>query len=178
MLLLALAGCFDSATTTIFLDVKRGEAHVLQQMHNAWPDEIGCAKDGVPVDDATCVSGLRAYLAKATTELTEGGATVARGGVVLDGGRLDLLYDYTAMAGSKALSDQGITLLWMERQSAGQVESRHAGHPELTLLKAPSGNGKDAVAVEGKYTLYSGQMGDTALSFYVFSGAKAKITSE
>lgn len=175
MLLFALAGCFDAATTTLFLDVRTGEAHVVQLMHNAWPDEVGCSD---AADHAKCVDGVRAYLAKATTALMDGGATVARAGVLLDAGKLDLLYDYTTLAGTKALSDQGITLLWMDLRTSSQVAAGRSGRQELALLKGPTGNGTESIAVEGRYTLHSGLMGETPVSLYVFSGKKVKITSE
>lgn len=176
--LLFLAGCFDGATTTVTLDVKQGAAHVVQRLHNAWPDEVGCGDNGGPPTPEACVEGIRARLEKQRAELVEGGATVARLGVVLAEGELDLLYDYTAPVGAKTMTDQGLAFLWMEERTPGQVRAGKPGRKRVAMVSIPFAGGESHVTVDGRYRALSGALGDEALEVWLFRGREATIVSE
>jgi hypothetical protein len=174
-LLALLAGCYDSATTTITLDVKAGTAHVVQQLHNAWPDGVGCEADA---SVETCVAGIRKAVDDARAELVTNGATVRSAGVVLADGELDLLYAYDAAVGSKAVTEQGLALVYLEDRSAGQVEKGRPGKKRVALFTLPLADGTTATTVDGRYRLLSTLVGDAPLSAHVFRGRHATITSE
>ncbi|MFN7143976.1 MAG: hypothetical protein ACK4YP_09385 [Myxococcota bacterium] len=176
--LLFLAACFDGATTTVTLDVKQGVAHVVQQLHNAWPDEVGCGDDGEPPPPEVCVAGIRARLDKQRDELVEGGATVARTGVVLVDGELDLLFDYTAPVGAKTMTAQGLAFLWMEERTPAQVERGRPGRKRVAMVSIPFAGGENQVTVDGRYRALSGAFGDAPLDLWLFRGREATIVSE
>ncbi|MDP2311144.1 MAG: hypothetical protein Q8P18_34305 [Pseudomonadota bacterium] len=174
-LLVLLSGCYDGATTTVALDVKAGTAHVVQRLHNAWPDSVGCdAPDSVE----SCVAGVRTHLEDARAELVTNGATVATAGVILADGKLDILYDYVAAVGAKALSKQDLTFLYLEDRTQGQVEKGKPGKKRVAMITLPISGGETTTTVEGKYRLLSAQTDEAALSVHVFRGKSASITSE
>lgn len=174
-LLVLLVGCYDSATTTITLDVKAGTAHVLKQLHNAWPDTVGCE---APEAVEACVDSIREALEDARTELTDDGATVQTAGVVLVDGRLDLLFDYVAPVGTEALSDQGITILHLDDRTQAQVEKSKPGKKHVAMITLPLANGKIDTRVDGRYRLLSSRLGDEELAIHLFRGRIAEIVSE
>jgi hypothetical protein len=177
--LLALAACFDGATTTVTLDVKQGTARVVQHLHNAWPDEVGCAEvDGALPSVETCLGGIRARLEKKRAELAEGGATVARSGVVLAGGELDFLYDYTAPVGADTMTEEGLAFMWMDARTPRQVEAGRAGKRRLAMVSLPISGGTNEVEVDGRYRRLTGGLGEDDLDIWLFSGRAATIVSE
>lgn len=177
--LLLLTACFDGATTRITLDLKGGSAHVVQQLHNAWPAEVGCeGEGGAPVTVEACVVGARARLEKGRDALVEGGATVTRAGIVLADGELDLLYEYTAPVGAPTLKDQGLTLLWMDERTPSQVAKGKEGKRRVALIALAGGENQNRISVEGRYRRLRGAAAGETLDVWLFQGKSAAVVSE
>lgn len=173
-LLALLAGCYDRATTTIDLDVKTGSAHVVQRLHNAWPDALGCE---APEAIDTCVTGIRKAVDDARAELATSG-TVKTAGIVLHDGELDLFYDYVASVGTGAMAEQGLSFVYLEDRTHRQVERGTPGKKRVAMVTLPLSDGKTTTTVEGRYRLLSAVIEDAALTLHVFRGKRAAITSE
>lgn len=175
--LLLLAACYDGATTTITLDVKTGAAHVVQQLHNAWPDAVGC--DDVPEGDVDgCVAAIRNHLDEARADLVEKGATVTATGLILADGELDLRFDYVAPVGSATLSEQGLVFAWLEDRSSRQVEKDRPGKRRLAMFTLPISTGKNTTEIDGRYRLLSGAVEGEPISVHLFKGKTATVVSE
>lgn len=177
-LLLLLAGCFDGATTKLTLDLRAGTATVAQRLHNAWPDEVGCTVESVAVPTDACVAGVRARVAAGRADLEGGGATVTRAGIVLDGGKLDLVFDYTAPVGGGTLEDQGLMVMWMDESTPAQVAKGKPGKRRVALVDAGSPGGKNDVRVDGAYRLLHGTHDGEDLRMWLFRGKSASVVSE
>jgi hypothetical protein len=174
--LVLLMGCYDAASTTLVVDLKSGMATVRQQLHNAWPDTVGC--DEVPVTDAAgCVTAVKAHLDAARAELaTKGGQDVTSGIVVADG-KLDLVYSFTAPVGAEALNDQSTTVLSFEDRSSGQVAKGKPGKRHVGLLVVPGATGATTQVVEGRYRLLSSSAQGEGIDLYLLKGRTATIQS-
>lgn len=176
--LLLLAACFDSADTTVTIDVKKGETHVVQRMHNGWPDTVGCGKkEEVLPTTQECVDKVREYLKEEVGKLEGNGATVSKGGIILADGKLDFLYDYTAPAGGKTMTEQGLSVYWARERSPADVKSDKQGKKRLAMLVIPQDSGKTTVDVQGRYKLLQGDIGAKTHSVYTFSGAVATVVA-
>lgn len=174
--LLMLAGCFDSAETTVSVDVASGETHVVERMHNAWPATVGCGdKDGVLPSTEECAKGIADYLAGEVSHIQEAGGKVAKAGLVLVDGKLDVVYDYVTPVGGKPLADQGLTFYWAFTRSPADVKAGRPGKKSLALLVTPQDRGSSTVTVDGKYTLIEGKIAENALSLYTFGGKSATV---
>ncbi len=173
---LLLSGCFDAADTHLTLDVKSGEAHVVERMHNAWPNTVDCGeKEGVTPTVDACVTAIREYLGKEVEDITTGGGKVAKAGIVLDAGKLDFYYDYTTPPGGKSLSDLGLRLYWGYARTPADVKAARPGKKQLTLLVTPQDEGTSTLDVTGKYQLLDGVVDGSKLSIYTFSGSNATL---
>ena len=176
--LLLLTGCFDSADTTVTIDVKKGETHVVQRMHNGWPDTVGCGtKEDVLPTTEECVAKVKEYLQGQVSTLEGNGATIAKAGIILAEGELDFLYDYTAPAGGKTMTDQGLSVYWARERSDKDVKADKQGKKQLAMLVIPQDSGKTTVDVQGKYKLLQGDIGDKQHSIYTFSGSSATVVA-
>lgn len=176
--LLMLAGCFDAAETQLVLNVKTGESHVVQRMHNAWPTTVGCAeKEGVLPTTVECVAEVKEYLDSQVATIKNNGGTVARAGIVLVEGKLDFLYDYTAPAGGKTLTDQGLSVYWAFTRSPADVKASRPGKKQLALLVSPQDRGTSKIDVLGKYSLLQGDIADETLRVYTFAGSTATVNA-
>jgi hypothetical protein len=174
--LFMLAGCFDSAETTVAVNVATGETHVLERMHNAWPATVGCGdKDGVLPSTEECAKAIGDYLAEEVSHIKESGGTVAKAGFVLVDGKLDVVYDYTAPLGGKSLADQGLNFYWAFTRSPADVKASRPGKKSLALLLTPQDRGACTVTVDGKYTLIEGKIADAPVSLYTLSGKSATV---
>jgi hypothetical protein len=171
-LLLLLTGCFDGATTHVHLDLVTGRAHVVQQLHGASQDEMGCQDVDVP----TCVDGIRKKVAERRAELEGAGDTVSRAGIVLVDGRLDVLYDYEGPA--NAMDERGLAFLTMQERTQKQWEAGKPGKASLAMVDMPMDGGTDTVTIKGKYKVIDGQIDKASMRIFLFSGKEADITSE
>ncbi|MDP2312380.1 MAG: hypothetical protein Q8P41_05705 [Pseudomonadota bacterium] len=174
-----LAGCYDGATTTVSLDLKAGTAHVVQQLHNAWPDEVDCAvAEGVVPTVEACVEGVRKQLDEARAELVTNGAVVHAAGIVLAEGELDLYYEYDTAVGAKTLTEQGLSFVYLEDRSKRQVERGRPGKKHVAMVSIPITTGTQTTTVDGRYRLLTAALGEDTMSLHVFRGKTAAVTSE
>jgi hypothetical protein len=174
--LVLLIGCYDAASTTIVIDLKSNVAAVRQQLHNAWPDTVGC--DEVPVTDAAgCVTAVKAHLDAARAELATKGGQDVTSGIVVAEGKLDLVYTFTAQVGDEALNDQGTTLLPIQDRTSRQVAKGKPGKSHVGLFVVPGATGATTQVVEGRYRLLSSSAQGEGIDLYLFKGRTATIQS-
>ncbi|MES2638494.1 MAG: hypothetical protein V4850_03405 [Myxococcota bacterium] len=177
--LLLLAACFDSAETSITIDVKSGTTHVVQRMHNAWPDTVGCGKkEEVLPTTEECVAAVKLYVAQQRATLESNGATVAKAGILVEGGNLDILYDYTAPAGSKTMTEQGLSVMWARARTQADVAGDKQGKKQLLMAVTPNTSGNTTVTVDGKYKVLEGRLGDETHSTYVLGGKTVTVVAD
>lgn len=175
--LVLLMGCYDAASTTIVIDLKSRLASVRQQLHNAWPDTVGC-DEVAETDAAGCVAAIRAHLDAARAELTTKGGREVTSGIVVADGKLDLVYTFSARVGDEALNDQGTTLLPVQDRTSRQIAKGKSGKSHVGLFVVPGATGTATQVVEGRYRLLSSEAQGEGIDLYLFKGRTATVRSE